>query len=55
MESNTAQNSSPRSGLYDNFGQHAAAKSEQAVEVIRKPRTNYSSNVLRRAVPNVNI
>ena len=26
-----------------------------SVDVIKKPRTNYSNNVLRRAVPNVNI
>jgi len=25
------------------------------MEVVKKPRTNYSSTVLRRAVPNVNI
>jgi hypothetical protein len=28
---------------------------KSAVEVIKKPRTNYSNTVLRRAVPNVNI
>lgn len=26
-----------------------------SIDVIKKPRTNYSKNVLRRAVPNVNI
>lgn len=30
-------------------------ESSQQVDVIKKPRTTYSSNVLRRAVPNVNI
>jgi hypothetical protein len=29
--------------------------SNSTLDVIKKPRTNYSKNVLRRAVPNVNI
>ena len=29
--------------------------SQQELDVIIKPRTNYSSNALRRALPNVNI
>ena len=31
------------------------SSNNQAVEVIKKPRTNYSNTVLRRAVPNVNL
>ena len=31
------------------------SSSNQNVEVIKKPRTNYSNTVLRRAVPNVNL
>lgn len=28
---------------------------EDGMDVIKKPRTNFSSNVLRRAIPNMNI
>jgi hypothetical protein len=31
------------------------SQSSQAVEIIKKSRTNYSNTVLRRAVPNVNL
>ena len=32
-----------------------SSASTSQVDIIKKPRTNYSSTVLRRAVPNVNI
>jgi hypothetical protein len=28
---------------------------QHEIDIIRKPRTTYSSNVLRRAVPNINL
>jgi hypothetical protein len=30
-------------------------KDADGFDVIKKPRTNFSSNVLRRAIPNMNI